>query len=98
MQKREVFLRLRAVKPNESAFKILIYLSMSQFPVRLKEIVSALKMKRPTVKKGLAKLKESRLIFSPQYGYYASTITFVDLISNLFAIYELRLGKLEGRR
>lgn len=86
---------LKSLKANEAAFKILLYLSTTQFPVKLRDLISVLNLKRPTVKKALTKLNENRLIFSPKHGYYVSTIKFVDLLADRFTIYEQRLSKLE---
>ena len=86
---------LKSLRPSEAAFKILLYLSTTRFPVKLKDLISILKLKRPTVKKALEKLNENHLIVSPKHGYYVSTIEFIDLLASLFEIYEQRLNKLE---
>ena len=74
---------LKELDPHTSAFKILVYLTFKDRPMKPIDIARALGEKSSSVRARLAELKKKELVENTGEGYVASTTSY-DLLMKLF--------------
>jgi DNA-binding IclR family transcriptional regulator len=75
--------KLAEIDPNTSAFKILVYLTFKDKPMKPIEISKGLREKGSTVRARLTELKKKGLIKNTNEGYL-SCITSYEILMKLF--------------
>ena len=74
---------LKELDPETSAFKILVYLTFRDTPMKPIEIARALGENSSSVRARLAELKQTELVENTSEGYVASTTSY-DILMKLF--------------